>query len=130
MEEHYVSFEIAKMLKAKKFYLPCRHWFDANGTVSQKYLNPEFPINYDNVPYFVQPTCASVMYWLREKYKIIISPYYTSIGWYYEIYSMIDSDITGCKPLYRIGIPSPEQTGTYEEAVENAIKYTLEHFIN
>lgn len=68
--------------------------------------------------------------WLREVHNIIVSPYALSLGYYFEIFDLANRDITGCKSLYKFGIPNKEDIlSTYEEAIEKALKYCLENLI-
>ena len=70
------------------------------------------------------------MDWLREVYNIMISPYALSLGYYFEIFDLTNRDITGCKSLYKVGIPNKEDVlSTFKEACDAAIKYALENLI-
>ena len=72
------------------------------------------------------PTIQMAMKWIRDKYKILISPYALSLGWYFEIFDLANTDISGSKPLHKVGIPSKEEVlDSYEKACEAAIKLTL-----
>jgi len=76
------------------------------------------------------PTLQMAMKWLREVHNVMVSPYALSLGYCFEIFDLTNRDITGCKPLYKVGIPNKEDVlNTYEEACEAAIKYTLEKLI-
>jgi len=128
MEEAFVKFETALLLKSKGFNWPVQRFYDKNGNICAKYCDYSDGKGWDS---FIKcPTQEMVMDWFRTNYKIHISPYYTSIGWYYEIFNLNCCDITGCEPFYRVGIPSKELTKeTCKEAIEEAIKHTLEHLI-
>ena len=110
IKEDYVSFEVAKLLKEKGF----------DETVISFY--PPGDIQ--------RPTHQMAMKWLRNEHNIMVSPYALSLGYYFEIFDLTTKDITGCKPLYKVGIPSKEDVlSTYEEAIEAGIKYCLENLI-
>lgn len=130
LKEDYCSYEIAKLLKEKGF----------DEKVSTHYLvHPSgFPEFFDKKDEFTEPedvwlkcpTHQMAMKWLREVHNIMISPYALSLGYYFEIFDLTIRDITGCKPLYKVGIPNKEDIlSTYEEAVEAALKYCLENLI-
>ena len=126
VEEAYVSFETAKLLKEKGFDTPVwtRYENDDNDVIfGDKY-------NWNNSPMgqTSAPTIQMAMRWLREVHNVMISPYALSLGYYFEIFDLSNRDITGCNPLYKIGIPNKEDIlSTYEKACEAAIKYYLEH---
>ena len=76
------------------------------------------------------PTHQMAMKWLREVHNIMVSPYALSLGYYFEIFDLTNRDVTGCKPLYKVGIPyKVDVLNTYEDACEAAIKYCLEYLI-
>lgn len=134
MEESYVSFEIAKLLKEKGFDEPCVKFFWKLGTRFKESMDKDCPnnsdLNYIFKESYSAPTQQMAMDWIRTNYKIHISPYFTNIGWHYEIFDLTRCDITGCEPFYRVGIPSQEQVKEKcEEAIEDAIKHVLEHLI-
>ena len=70
--EDYVSFETAKLLKEKGFYKPCYRHYDNKGDICGKYVNPDIPFNYSSVEYYLCPSQAMVMKWLRKIYGIDI----------------------------------------------------------
>lgn len=127
--EDYCSFEVAKLLKEKGFDVPClAHWFigtDRNFSISNT------PQNWNEIKtdldWLSCPTHQMAMKWLREEKNIfiVIEPHvydyineknksYTCSLWvgdnYYEYLESKD-------------YPS------YEEAVEVALKYSLENLI-
>ena len=127
LSEDYVSFEVAKLLKEKGFREPCYMYYDNNGDISGKYINPDIPFNYSSVPYYLCPSQSMAMKWLREEKNIfiVIEPHaydyvneknksYACSLWigdnYYEYLESRD-------------YPS------YEETVEAALKYCLKNLI-
>lgn len=137
IEEAYVSFEVAKLLKEKGFDEYGTYFYTlkdegCEGYKSNRTLG-EFAHNSD--PNLKDravscPTQQMAMKWLREVHNIMVSPYALSLGYYFEIFDLTTKDITGCKPLYKVGIPSKEDVlSTYEEAIEAGIKYCLENLI-
>lgn len=138
--EDYVSFETANLLKEKGFNASCHAVYDTAVTGGKpKFSEYEvlsfFPYGMRNTDdkygmVISAPTLQMAMKWLREVHNIMVSPYALSLGYYFEIFDLVNIDITGCKPLYKVGIPNKEDVlNTYKEAVEAAIKYCLEHLI-
>ena len=128
-QEDYVSFETAKLLKEKGFNYPCRVVYSPKGIVKH-YLKEEVYAHHLKGHKKLCPTLQMAMKWLRKVHNIIVSPYALSLGYYFEIFDLTNRDITGCKPLYKIGIPNKEDIlSTYEQACEAGIKYCLENLI-
>ena len=137
IEEDYVSFETAKLLKEKGFDEPTTKSYYTTG-----FENPMI-FSHDLLPCirldeFLCPTHQMVMKWLREEHNLFVSIYtfdyqFDSYGWMFLI-----------KPLrYTEGIgwcwdtdhvqekkwSNDKVYKTYEEACETAIKYCLENLI-
>jgi len=116
MTEDYVSFEVAKLLKDKGFNDPFTHMF----------------INKDNVKFdcsssgvvpketIACPTHQMAMKWLRQEKNIIINVWYNGVDWDAEYYNDEDEN------FYPI---TDSSCNSYEEAVESALKYSLENLI-
>lgn len=119
--EDYVSFETAKLLKEKGFDEACRAVYEEEEVLRANtvcdYYNSEIS------SYVCAPTHQMAMKWLREKSVIIvIQPEYFNAEskcsawgvdiWADDNYEKLQGDF-----------PS------YEEAVEEAIKYCLENLI-
>jgi len=120
INEDYVSFETAKLLKEKGF----------DGVVSAHYNNlggvimGTNPISKNTVKC---PTLQMAMKWLREVHKIFIDVDYDSdefkdSPYFSLIINMNTND-------YFKGYGLPQEKSTYEEACEAAIKYCLEKLI-
>ena len=122
--EDYVSFEVAKLLKEKGFNWQCHATYDIAVTGGKPQFSEYEVLNY--FPYGMKnsddkygmvisaPTHQMAMKWLREVYdiKIMIRPYVD--GTYsYEI-------LNG---FWYVNFDS------YENAVEESIKYCLENLI-
>ena len=112
MTEDYVSYEIAKLLKEKGFDYQGFNYIDSEGEV----------IRQD------RPTHQMAMKWLREVHKvlIVIDAYHAD---YWEGY--IDTfEISIYSHASTIIVPNEIAHHTdYEEAVEAALKYSLENLI-
>ena len=123
--EDYCSYEVAKLLKEKGFDEPCDNYYDQSSDEPQQLTLDEMYYSYDE--FLKAPTQQMAMKWLREEKNIfiVIEPHaydyvneknksYSCSLWigdnYYEYLESKD-------------YPS------YEEAVESAIKYSLENLI-
>jgi len=133
IKEDYVSFEVAKLLKEKGFDIPCMGRYSVRS--KEFHLDCTKMCNNGGLFECAAPTHQMAMKWLREVHKIQIcveqNPYDV---WHYWGFSMsyIDEKINE--------LPNPTQAfihicptkipnncyKTYEEAVEAALKYSLE----
>lgn len=105
--EDYVSFEVAKLLKEKGFDYQGFDYIDFEGEV----------IKQD------RPTHQKAMKWLREMFHIHIRLINSSDESYkFEIYPMTGKYRCKCFEDYTY-------YSSYEEAVEAALKYSLENLI-
>lgn len=119
--EDYCSFEVAKLLKEKGFNEKCSRWYVANepqeGLVVSGFGENQFYIN--------APTHQMAMKWLRGKgiYITIVYGDYPSLNKVFWT-PQIDS-------LEGFNLPDSfyEEYDKYEEAVEAALKYSLENLI-
>jgi hypothetical protein len=126
IKEDYVSFEVAKLLKEKGFDQNCATYY-LDGRVWRHYHGEVIP---KGKQIYAAPTQAMAMKWLREVHNIMVSPYALSLGYYFEIFDLTNRDVTGCKPLYKVGIPyKVDVLSTYEKSCEAAIKYCLNNLI-
>jgi len=123
IEEAYVSFETAKLLKEKGFDEPCVWAYDPNGaSFAKSYSEPK---NSELNEYeYSKPTQQMAMRWLREVYKIFIEVYVD------KAYN--SKDIIFNTEIWNENLNSVWRTGcltTYEQACEAAVKYCLENLI-
>ena len=120
IQEDYVSFEVAKLLKEKGFDEPCSHFyrFDKPDTIytGTSYRNSEIGDKQSKV--YNTCTQALAMKWLREVHDIDIS--IIPLRSHKEYLPRIESDI-----ISHDAIPCKE----YEKSVEVAIKYCLKNLI-
>jgi hypothetical protein len=117
INEDYVSFETAKLLKEKGFNsVVCKnsphYYYNMDGEFSGPSWDSEYPA----------PTLQMAMKWLRVNYSIHIEPRYFPMPNIYR-YVIIHSPTT----IENID-SHPQYFNTYEEACEAAIKYCLEIF--
>lgn len=126
--EDYVSFEVAKLLKEKGFDIPCHYTYHGDIT-SVPFFHRKVK-NFNGEEYSGKttewvscPTHQMAMKWLREeKHIIFVFKPATFSGeectyWTYEIWAgdNFEGEVMSFK--------------TYEEAVEAALKYSLENLI-
>lgn len=128
IEDGYVSYEIALLLKEKGFDIPCHTFYNSKKSCFLLKLDPAL-INRNDGVQISAPSHQMVMKWLREKYKIFIE-IGVSIdlnGKYHYGFRLLNSiceNILEPKDLVKMGFKD-----TYEEACEASIKYTLENLI-
>lgn len=130
IEESYVSFDTAKMLKEAGFDVPCRgvyvtdrtgyyefHEYDNKQTVDDLCWNTEDGFQYE----YLAPTQALAARWLREVHRIVVDatfipPSTDGNAWRYFIGEMDDMVWNGDY------VPSDEFYETYEAALEAGLQ--------
>ena len=124
LKEDYVSFEVAKLLKEKGFAETSNTIGTYNGKGEFYLYKHEKGYNHNHLTsWYSAPTLQMAMKWLREVHHIIFvfKPSYFSgdecTYWTYERWcgDNFDGEVLSFK--------------TYEEAVESALKYSLENLI-
>lgn len=120
--EDYVSFETAKLLKEKGFEGPASAWIYIDGSTKIPHLEHRQRVS--DIELFC-PTQALVLKWFRIVHNIHIDAYWHD-GWHVNINSLKNSP-----PLHFLQtLQAIEKTfPTIEEAIENAIQYTLKELI-
>ncbi len=131
--EDCVSFETAKLLKEKGFDELCRCVYSPEGVFHKSnrtniydYYDNALLDEVGNADYFLAPTQAQVMKWLREVHKLDIDvsiEYKNSKKVYY--YSVLKKTVIRDIDC----LHSETNFDSYEEACEAAIKYYLENLI-
>lgn len=134
LKEAYVNFEVAKLLKEKGFELNTNNDYWKIGEDGTMYFmssigaytsnpNDEYAF-YRPENSYPCPTHQMALAWLREEKRIFIRIIEDCTGevFRYEIYNHTP-DNNGNYYISNIYVDS------YEEAVEAALKYTLENFI-
>ena len=125
IKERYCSSEVSKLLKKKGFDEPCYRWYDSNGDICAKFINPDIPLNYLSIERYLCPTHQMACDWLGDIHDlyIIAYPYKrgNSKGWccyVYKTYNLLGQERymnETCNSCY--------------EAIEAALKYSLENLI-
>ena len=140
IQEDYVSYEVAKLLKENGFDVPCRNAYIWNSgyelcTLFSKYINfneESLSEDDDSVPRISAPTLQMAMKWLREVHKIIISFNASFVNsteqhfsWNIRINSLKSlNDKEHFDPIY-INTKSED----FKETAEAAVKYCLTNLI-
>lgn len=127
--EDYCSYELSKLLKEKGFDWMCNGYYNKDDEYSEPYFGDgEGADNWNNQAPSVKdlwcsaPTHQMAMKWLREVYNVhIVIEYYEADGeGFYGWIVKTGSERYHCHQEFSI---------TYEEAVDAAIKYSLENLI-
>jgi len=122
IEEDYVSFETAKLLKEKGFDNISSIMYKENGEMC---VNPKSVVSWRLKYWYPCLTLQMAMKWLRKNHQIFIRPntsFLYPIKWYSEIFCYGDN----LKTQQDI---KTEYYDSPEEACEAAIKYCLENLI-
>lgn len=124
IKEAYCSFETAKLLKEKGFDGKCRYYYPNDHTQLISYVDCVQSQMFGNDA-CIAPTHQMAMKWLREKgiYITIVYGDYPSLSkvfWTPQIDSLEGFDLPDS--FYK-------DYDMYEEAVEAALKYSLENLI-
>ena len=124
IEEAYVSFETAKLLKEKGFNEYCRAFRSPSGKLfysSHDIKNFEDGKTIGGA--IAAPTLQMAMRWLREVHNIKVNIFYNNSNYTIEYFE--PNTQTGVGKFVFIG----DGYNVYEQACEIAIKYCLENLI-
>lgn len=144
IEEDYVSYETAKLLKEKEFDWPCFCTYEINDVkdvlltvvLSAPLSNSDLDNTIEPHKCYSAPTFQVAMKWLEEMHSLIITIYSINIAepldkeephrftnFYFNIATTTKSFQKDIKGYHRTAY------ATYEEACEEAIRYCLEKMI-
>ena len=126
IEEDYVSFETAKLLKEKGFpqsTFRCHYIIDVNSHYKSFENRCGFG-DYD----IIAPTLAMAMKWLREKHNIVVEPFIREGAEYVWFIHRIETMFNKKYLVFCWGSKNTKYE-RYEQACEAAIKYCLENLI-
>lgn len=117
IEEQYVSFDTAKMLKEAGFDVLCASLYNNNGFG----WNSLSRGNYNSCEsLFSRPTQALAARWLREVHGMYIEIYHRVTGYGYFIVEIESNELLAIPT-----IGDKIQFDTYEEAFENALREAI-----
>ena len=129
IEEAYCSFETCKLLKEKGFpqdpYI-CNTAYTFRGKLSnnaRSFMHPSYLLIRTCT---IAPTQQMAMRWLREEKGLFVSIGCDDLDWNWQIFDIKNRD-ENLDPICMS--ESHGSIKTYEEAVEDAIKYCLENLI-
>lgn len=117
IEESYVSFETAKMLKEAGFDIPCLCCYTSDGEKEETRI----PINHNFGLDYSRPTQALAARWLREKHHYAVCVWYSAEHgkWFYAHENLdnivFDEEYSISEFIY----------GTYEEALESGLQEAI-----
>lgn len=122
INEDYVSFEVAKLLKEKGFNEPIWTRYEDDNEVIFGY---KYDWNNSPMGQTSAPTHQMALKWLREVHSLCICIYYLwPCGYEIDLYRIgKDTPISEFEAIREYGYD------TYEDAVEAALKYVLENLI-
>ena len=130
IEEAYVSFETAKLLKEKGFDESCEGFYVNSGVLSHTLSNANNSKWYGDkstIGYISAPTLQMAMRWLREVHNLVIQTEIIDFLEHGEVWLYTVIERKTIKKL--TGRDEDFTEHSYEEAVESAIKYCLENLI-
>lgn len=136
IEEAYVSFETAKLLKKKGFdetCYACYEYFSSSVTMYSGWpFEYKGEVVHNSKDRIKCPTQQMTMRWLRKVHGIHVQAFCPVIDVDCDItgvkYNAVISNLRNCCISFDTPIEDVEYD-TYEEAVEAAIKYCLENLI-
>lgn len=125
IQEDYVSFETAKLLKDKGFDVECSCYYFFKDEAHFEESLSHWNWNNGYTFRYSAPTLQMAMKWLREVHKLhiwIANKLKQSKGlpWYYEIHNIETGTVAKIGDVI---------CGSYEVACEAAIQYSLENLI-
>lgn len=132
IQEAYVSFEVAKLLKEKGFAEISNTIGTYNSDGVFYLYKHEKGYNHNHLSsWYSAPTHQMAMAWLREKYYIHIDITIEGNGSYID-YKYVIRDFSIIFPTRNYDSIDTKDGGrakTYEEAVEAALKFVLENYL-
>ena len=135
IKEDYVSYEVAKLLKEKGFDEPCHYFYEYKRRLYND-MDKYFPSGMKNSDHNKEgnkgvsaPTLQMAIKWLREVHDVHID-----ISIYVITVDILKYNINVYYKKHKndsmyLGIHLTKECPKYEEAVEVALKYSLENLI-
>ena len=114
IEEQFVSFDTAKMLKEAGFDVPCT----SQSTEGKCIWNVGYPYNFNQDEFgYSRPTQALAARWLREGHHIFIMLTPVIQGWMYDLFDLKKHQYILCN--------EDAMTKSYEAAFETALREAI-----
>ena len=130
MTEEICTYEVAKLAKEKGFKWKCRDYYNM---YSELRVNGIYAIEYTNSQiddgYMTAPTQSQLQKWLREEKKLHIEIIATASGYYWVLNKTNGTSITDSDVLDRWTNEDSGRFDIYEQALEDALKYSLENLV-
>ena len=122
IEEAYVNFEIAKLLREKGFDVSCYGRYSVRS--KEFHLDTTRPCNNGGISQYSAPTQQMAMSWLRKEHNIVVDivPLWNYNQWEYQVFVITPK--TAAEPYIDDMIYV-----SYEKAAEVGIFYTLKNLI-
>lgn len=118
-KEAYCSYEVAKLLKEKGFNEECYRFYEYD---TKEFYKESIPCCNSRSDDYACPTHQMAMAWLRERgWFIEVHVSVDLNGKYHFMYMILDK---ACKCVM-----NGKHKDTYEESIEEALKYSLENLI-
>ena len=122
VEESYVSFDTAKLLKKAGFDVPCRDFFTIEGDRNVVITEARSCRDHNSFEdcFISRPTQALAARWLREVHKIMIVPFFDDYmgKWYYVIDGVKKQSGIKC-------VQSASDYDDYETALEAGLQEAI-----
>lgn len=134
IEERYISFEVAKLLKEKGFNEPCRSYF-IDDTGDYRRCAVEITNEDCSSEQLLRPTLYMTMEWLRKKYKLFLGVGFGNDDkgeflYMVDIYDLNSEAIEGkYKPIVEADEYLTVNPKTPAEAIGEALMYSLENLV-
>ena len=125
IEESYVSFDTAKLLKDAGFDVPCTSKY----TEGMDVWNVEYPYNFNKDDFgYSRPTQSLAARWIREVHKIHVCIDVNAAGWYYTLCKSYNGTYILWSSYH--GPNDGGEWDSYEEALEAGVSFTLKNLIS
>ena len=124
LQEQYITFDTAKLLKRANFNVRCGGCYDENGIPFNRFENPD----YVNAKTLSAPSKALAMMWLREEYHIAVTPIpYRYPGKWKNILVYLGPPMEGDD---KYDICQLDKTyDSYEDAAEGGIQHVVKNIV-
>lgn len=133
IKEDYVSYEVAKLLKEKGFDEKCSYEWGVPD-IDGRYILQKWSIYNGEIrnselinDAYSAPTLQMACKWLRDVHNLHVDVGYDDLDWFWNIISISEDVPIADRPKFIVTGTACHRT--YEEAIEAAIKYTLENLI-